>query len=193
MSQEILRGTHGVPKLVSTRRFWWFVAAVIVLLAGPQVALANKKAAALPPSLLAARTIYIDNQTTDGGLRNNAYLGLAKWGHLQVVDSADKADMVLILTGSAYVKPVSSARPMAAPPTPGSASTAASAGAAANGSALLPNGYEAAPDGFTRLTLIDGKTGATVWSDLSKTNNAQNAAHIVDGLREAFEQSSKTK
>ena len=193
MDREILRWTRGVPKLFSTRAFCWFVAAAIVLLSGAQVAAANKKAAALPASLLAARTIYIDNQTTDGGLRNNAYLGLAKWGHLQVVDSADKADVVLILTGSAYVKPASSERPMAAPTTPGSASAAASTGAAANGSALLPNGYEAAPDGFTRLTLIEGKTGAAVWSDLSKTNTAQNAAHIIDGLREAFEQSSKTK
>jgi len=194
MNQEILRGTHGVQKLSSKRAFCWFVAAVIVLLTGAQVAGANKKAAALPPSLLAARTIYIDNQTTDGGLRNNAYLGLAKWGHLQVVDSADKADVVLILTGSAYVKPVSSERPVAAVATAGSASGAGVANSAtSNGSALLPNGYEPAPDGFTRLTLIDGKTGATVWSDLSKTNNAQNAAHIVDVLREAFEQSAKTK
>ena len=44
-----------------------------------------------------------------------------------------------------------------------------------------------------KLILFEDGTGAAVWSDLSKTNTAQNAAHIIDGLREAFEQSSKTK
>jgi hypothetical protein len=127
--------------------------------------------------------VYIDNQTTDGGLRNNAYLGFAKWGHLEVVDSPEKADVVLVLTGSSYVKAeASSERPMAGSPAAPGASTTS-----------LPNGYEAAPDGFTRLTLLDGKSHTAVWSDLSKTNNAQNAAHIIDGLREAFEQGAKTR
>jgi hypothetical protein len=54
-------------------------------------------------------------------------------------------------------------------------------------------GYESAPNGFTRLTLVDAKSGNAVWSDLSKTNSPQAATHILDGLREAFEQSSKSR
>lgn len=168
---------------------------VIVPLIAPNLALA-KRTPSLPAAVLAARSIYIDNQTNDAGLQNNAYMALAKWGRFQVADSPQKADIVLRLTGSSYVQSVPSDAPPQMPataPSDRAGRGAASASPEASGAALLPNGYEPAPDGFTRLTLLDAKTGAAVWSDLSKTHSPQAATHILDGLREAFEQSQKAR
>ena len=160
-------------------------AAAAMLLGTPQIAHANKKSSALPAAVYAAKTIYIDNQTNVAELQDAAYMGLAKWGHFELVDSAQKADMVLRLTGSGYAQIVPSDTPPDMSAKPG--------GARAGGNSVLPNGDEAAPDGFTRLTLIDAKSGAALWSDLSKTNRPSAAARIVDGFRETFEQGSKSR
>jgi len=164
---------------------------LVLLLVTPGIALANKKGPSLAPSVLAAKTIYIDNQTTDASLQNNAYMALARWGHLQVVDSAQKADVILRLTGSSYVRALPS--DTRSEMTMASANTRAPAATDSAATSLLPNGYEAAPDGFTRLTLLDAKTNSAVWSDLSKTNTLQTATHLLDGLREAFEQGRKAR
>ena len=154
----------------------------------PCVALANKKGPSLPAAILGAKSVYIDNQTTDAALQNAAHMSLAKWGRFQVVDSVQKADVILRLTGSNYVHVV----PSDTPPM-SMASANARGGSESAGAALLPNGYEAAPDGFTRVTLLDAKSGNAAWSDLSKTNSPQAATHILDSLREAFEQSLKNR
>jgi len=142
-----------------------------------------------PAAVFAARTIYIDNRTNDAVLQNDATLGLAKWGHFQVVDRIEKADAILRLTGTSYAQSV----PSDTPPdmSPKSANTRGNT--AASGASLLPSGDEAAPDGFTRLTLLDAKSGAAWWSDLSKTNRPEAAAHIVDSFRETFEQALKAR
>ena len=87
------------------------VCSTLALLLNPGSTLANKKTPVLPTAVLDAKTIYIDNQANDATLLNDAYLELAKWGHLQVVDVATKADVVLRFTGSAYVKAVASDTP----------------------------------------------------------------------------------
>jgi hypothetical protein len=160
-------------------------AGAALLLNVPQIAHANKKTSGLPEAVFAARTIYIDNQTNDAALQDDAYLGLAKWGRLQVVDSVQKADVVLRLTGSAFVQSVPSDTPPDMSMKPGSAR--------ATGESVLPSGDEAAPEGFTRLTLMDPKSGAALWSGLSKTNRPEAAARILDSLREAFEQGLKAR
>lgn len=160
-------------------------AGAALLLNVPQIAHANKKSSSLPEAVFAARTIYIDNQTNDAALQDDAYLGLAKWGHFQVVDSAQKADVVLRLTGSAFVQSVPSDTPPDMSMKPGSAH--------ASGESAFPSGDEAAPEGFTRLTLMDPKSGAALWSGLSKTNRPEAAARILDSLREAFEQGLKAR
>jgi len=168
------------------------VLCLVSLFATPEVSLANKNAPSMPASIFAAKTIYIDNQTTSADLQNDAYMALAKWGHFQVVDNAQKADLVLRLTGSSYVQSV----PRDTPPdmTMASAKTGTASNTASTaGTSFLPNGYEPAPDGFTRLTLLDTRSGNVTWSDLSRTNTPQAAMHILDALREAFEQGRKAR
>ncbi len=154
-----------------------FVAGVMLL--GPEMAKGNTKAAGVPEKVLAARKIYVENRTNDAELQNDAYLELAKWGRFQIVDNVKKADVVLRLNGG---------------------STAA----------LVPTGEktylynssvggkwqdseEQVPGGFTRLTLIDPKTGSTLWSDQRKTTGAEAKRRVMDGLRDAVEQGEKTR
>jgi hypothetical protein len=158
--------------------------AAALLLTLAQIALANKKSSSLPDAVFTARTLYIDNQASDASLQNSAYMALAKWGHFQIVDDASKADVVLRLTGSAYVKSIPSDTPPDMSMKPSAPTSSAS---------LLPNGAASAPDGFTRLTLLDAKTSGVLWSDLSKTNRSDAALHMLDGLRDAYTQGRKDR
>ena len=57
----------------------------------------------------------------------------------------------------------------------------------------VPNGAAVAPEGFTRLTLVDAKSGAVLWSDLSRTNKPEIALRMLDGLRDAVTQGLKDR
>jgi hypothetical protein len=156
-----------------------------LLLAAAQIALANKKST-LPDTVFFAKTIYVDNQANDAALQNSAYMALAHWGHFQVVEAPNKADVVLRLTGSSFI----SSAPSDTPPDMSLKPSRSPQGAH---EALLPNGAAVAPEGFTRLTLVDGKSGTVLWSDLSRTNKPEIALHMLDGLRDAVTQGLKDR
>jgi hypothetical protein len=139
---------------------------------------ANEKRGAVPSNVLSAKTIYVDNQTTDAELQHDAYMGLDKWGRFEIVDSPQKADVVLRLSGSSIVKFVPGGDPSATHnPKPVSENSAA--------------GEELAPPGCTLLTLIEPKSGTALWSDVRKTSNAQEKRRLLDGLHEAVDQQEK--
>ncbi len=54
--------------------------------------------APLPAKVLIAKTIYIDNKSDRQALADMAYTQLMKWGKYRVLDSKEKADLVLVLT-----------------------------------------------------------------------------------------------
>lgn len=139
---------------------------------------AKERRASLPFKVLSANTAYVDNQTTSAELLNTAYTELSKWGRLQVVDSAQKADIVLRLTNGNYVKfvPGGENAPGAQPKV---------------GQQNFTGADEAVPPGCTRISVIDPKTGNSLWSDIRKTANPRATTHILDGLREAFDQKQK--
>jgi hypothetical protein len=156
-----------------------------LLLAAAQIALANKKST-LPDAVFFAKTIYVDNQANDASLQHSAYMALAQWGHFQVVEAPNKADVVLRLTGSSFI----SSAPRDTPPD---MTLKPSRSPQGGNDPLLPNGAAVAPEGFTRLTLMDGKNGAVLWSDLSRTNKPDMALHMLDGLRDAVTQGLKDR
>jgi hypothetical protein len=178
-SQSRTRGDFGRSSVLAC------AIAGALLLAAAQIALANKKSA-LPDAVFFAKTIYVDNQANDAGLQHSAYMALAHWGHFQVVEAPNQADVVLRLTGSSFI----SSAPRDTPPDMSLKPSRSSQGG--NGS-LLPNGAAVAPEGFTRLTLMDGKSGAVLWSDLSRTNKPEIASHMLDGLRDAVTQGLKDR
>ena len=151
---------------------------VAVMLLWPQVMQANTPAP-LPVHVLAARKIYVDNRTGDAVMLNQAYLGLAKWGRFQIVDSPQKADLVLRLFGRDAAFLVAGEKTYVYRP-------AASV-------ARLQGADEAVPEGFTRLTLVDPKSGVALWTEQRKTRGPEAKQHLVDGLREAIEQTEKAR
>jgi hypothetical protein len=144
-----------------------------------QVSQANDKPGALPSKVLSAKTVYVDNQTNDAELQHDAYMGLNKWGRYEIVDSPQKADVVLRLSGSSVVKFVPGGDPAATyNPKPVSETSA--------------GGEELAPPGCTRLTLIEPKSGTTLWSDVRKTSTAQEKSKLLEGLHDAVNQQEKS-
>jgi hypothetical protein len=152
-----------------------FAAATLLFFFGAIKTHANDKQASLPASVVSAKTVYVDNQTTSAELLNAAYTELSKWGRLQIVDSPEKADIVLRLSNGNYVRFV-----------PGGET--APAGNPKAGKQNWTGADEAVPPGSTRISVIDPKTGSSLWSDIRKTHDTKAAAHMLDGFRNAFEQ-----
>ena len=142
------------------------------------MARANEKRGAVPSKVLSAKTIYVDNQTNDAELQHDAYMALSKWGRYQIVDSPQKADVVLRLSGSSVVKFVPG----------GDASTTYNPKPVSEKSAV---GEDLARPGCTRLTLIEPKSGTTLWSDVRKTSNSPEKSKLLEGLHEAVDQQQK--
>lgn len=142
-------------------------------------AAANASNTTLPDSIFLARTVYIDNQSGFAELSTTAYMELARWGRFDPVESVKKADLRIVLTGSSYVQPVASKEPPKYDPKKTTVRPAE-----------LP---EAAPVGFTRITLQDVKTGKTLWSGLTKTDGPRVKGKLLEGLREAYAQADKVR
>jgi len=158
-----------------------FASALVILatfLLSPPLVQANDKRPSLSSSVLRARTIYVDNQTTSAELQNTAYTELAKWGRFQVVDAPQKADIVLRLSNGNYVKFV---------PRDGNFP----ASNAMAGKQNWMGADEAVPPGSTRISVIDAKSGNSLWSDIRKTDSPKAATHMLDGLRNAFDRKQK--
>ena len=152
-----------------------FIAALVLVLHSSVAMQANEKRAGLPSRVLDAHTVFVDNQTTTAELQNTAYTELSKWGRLQIVETAQKADIVLRLSNGNAVRFVPGGENAAAP-------------GAKEGKNNFVGADDAVPPGSTRISVIDPKTGNSLWSDIRKTNNPKTATHMLDGLREAFDQ-----
>ncbi len=155
-----------------------FIAAIFLTPQSSISVLANEKRPALPTSVLNARTIYVDNHTTSAELQNTTYTELSKWGRFQIVDAPQKADIVLQLSNGNYVKFV-----------PGGENPSAFDPKARKQAWMGAD--DAVPPGSTRISLIDPKSGNSLWSEIRKTDNPKAATHMLDGLRDAFDRKQK--
>jgi len=152
------------------------IVAVMSLVFG--IAQASEKHGVVPLKVLSAKTIYVDNQTNDAEQQHDAYMALSKWGRYEIVDSPQKADLVLRLYGSSVVKFVPGGNPSATyNPKPVSTRSAEI--------------EELAPPGCTRLTLIEPKSGTTLWSEVRKASNPQEKSRLLEGLHDAVDQQEK--
>jgi hypothetical protein len=149
------------------------------MLLGLEIAHAKDKRGTVPSKVLSARTIFVDNQTNDAEIQHDVYMGLNKWGRYDIVDSPQKADLVLRLSGSSVVKFVPGGDAATYNPKPVSEKSA--------------GGEELAPPGCTKIALIEPKSGTTLWSDVRKTSNAQEKSRLLEGLHDAVDQQEKTR
>jgi hypothetical protein len=160
--------------------FWSSAMLFSLLLLGLGVLQARDKRAAVPPKVLSAKTIYVDNQTNDAEIQHDAYMGLTKWGRYEIVDTPQKADLVLRFTGSSAVKFV-----------PGGDSSDKYDPKPVNETSAT--GDELAPPGCTRITLLEPKSGGALWGEVRKTNNAQEKSKLLEGLHDAVDQQEKSR
>jgi hypothetical protein len=159
----------------STRLLLVSIAALTMILA----AAASAANTSLPASIFSARTVYVNNQSGFAEIYNTAYLELARWGRFEPVESPSKADLVIVLTGSSYVRIVPNGQAPSYDP---------------NKTSVRPaDTPEAAPAGYTRVTLQDKKDGKTLWSGLVKTDGPRVKGRLLDGLREAYDQADKIR
>lgn len=129
----------------------------------------------LPEAIINAHTVFLVNETGFPELQYTAVLELNKWGHFEIAESREKADLVLALSSGTHVR----ALPDGQYPRP---------------TGLNAFTEDAVPKGQTRVALLDPKTGATLWSDLRKTEGGKvKNGHLLDGLREAFDNYEKGK
>lgn len=149
------------------------VAVFTALLTAPFGAQAHKLVL-LPPLVLTAKTIYIDNQSADPTLQDIASLEMDKWGHFRLAESRDRADIILRLTSSNRVRLVNT-------------------GQAFNSESAAGASDQHIRTGYTRLTLIDPKTGSALWSGERKIKDAKSTGRMLDGLRDAFDQDEKAR
>jgi hypothetical protein len=123
----------------------------------------------LPEAVLRAHNVFLENETGFSELQYTAILELGKWGHFELAESRAKADLILRLSSGTHVRAVPDGQfPRA----------------------VGLNGYseDAVPAGHTRISLLDPKSGAMLWSDLHKTEGGKvKSGHLLDGLREAFD------
>jgi hypothetical protein len=129
----------------------------------------------LPQAVTSAHSVFLQNETGFPELEYTALLELNKWGRFDVVASQDKADLVLVLTCGTRVHAIPDGQ---FPRTTG----------------LNAFTEESVPPGHTKIALVDPKSGATLWSDLHKTEGGKvKSGHLLDGLRQAFEEYEKGK
>jgi hypothetical protein len=92
------------------------VALALVLVVSPIHA--KEKLAPLPASVMAAKTVYIDNQTGDAAITDRAYDALSKWGRFKILKDAKAADLILRFTANTRGRPTPPGNDIDRSPTP---------------------------------------------------------------------------
>ena len=79
---------------------------------------AKDKHAPLPAGVLAAKTVYIDNQTGHSEITDRAYEALSNWGRFKILQNAKDADLVLRFTADTKGRPTPPHNDIDISPTP---------------------------------------------------------------------------
>src|ERR1700730_13244984 len=79
---------------------------------------AKDQHAPLPASVIAAKTVYIDNQTGHAEITDRAYDALSKWGRFKILTNAKDDDLVLRFTADTKCKPTPQRNDIDVSPTP---------------------------------------------------------------------------
>lgn len=162
------------------------VFALFVVIASAVFAFGAKKEkiehAPLPTQVTAAKTVYIQNQTDQPGVADKAYTQLKQWGRYAVVDSKEKADLVIVFTfayshterdNSDYVNLYNSSN-----------------GSYTSG--VVPGGTSTITWNWTQIRLVDPKTGEVMWADERVWRRKHSATdELMQALRQRVEEQDK--
>jgi len=104
------------------------------------------------------------------------YLEFARWGRYEVAESRGKADIIVSISGP------NSVRAIQARETSGGYPVAAARPAGSN-----------VPVGMTRISILDPKSGKSLWFSQKKTDLRKSRTGFLDSLRDAMEQEESHK
>jgi hypothetical protein len=116
----------------------------------------------LPATVLAAKTVFIDNQTGMAKLGDKAYEELKKWGRFQIVPDRKQADLIFLLTAQerdgGYI-------------TSGGGQTGTVDSNGNINTSSNPTYTSHVTVGYTYLTVFDSKSGDNLWSESKRWGN----------------------
>jgi hypothetical protein len=141
----------------------------------------------LPAPVLAAKTVYIDNQTGMAKLGDRAYEEMKKWDRFQIVMDRKQADLVFLLTArehnGGYV-------------TTGGGQTGSVDSSGNINTNSNPTYTTPVTVGYTYLTVFDAKTGDNLWNESKRWGNLYTGFHsatkgLIDELRKRIDEQIK--
>ena len=175
---EVLMFSEELFKTMKVRPLVFVIATIVLLVASSY---AKHEKMPLPSQVMTAKTIYIDNRSGDADIGDKAYDELRKWGRFQIVDSAEKADVVLLLSASKYISGYSSD---SYHNTRGSVDSSGNIEAHTSGN----SSSDAIVSGQTYVTIVDPKSGTPLWSDARAWGRKSATRGLIKELRERMEQ-----
>ncbi len=168
---------------------------------------AKDKHLPLPPQVMTAKTVYIDNQSGVARLGDRCYTELAKWGRFQVVQDRKQADLILLLSAREYNRGYVTSGGS----TTGTINTSGNVDSTTIGNQTTgtvdstgtintttePAYTQPVTVGYTFMTVIDPKTGESLWSDSKRWGNLYTGFHsatkgLVDDLMKRIKEGSTT-
>lgn len=158
---------------------------------------AKDKHLPLPPQVMAAKTVYIDNQSGVSKLGDRCYTEIQKWGRFQVVQDRKQADLILLLSAREYTRGYVTT----GGDTTGTFNSTGNIDTTTIGNQTMgtinssgtlnttsdPTYTRPVTVSYTYMTVIDPKNGDNLWSDSKKWGNLYTGFHsatkgLVDEL-----------
>jgi hypothetical protein len=137
------------------RNYTCLVVFILTNLIAPISARAQKQSAK-SPKILSAKTVYFDNQTGVDAVGIAALAQLGKWGRFQVVQDKKVADLIFLLSADPY---------QGGYIVFASGQTGTTDADGHIQQDRVPNYNRQAPVRDAYLTVIDPRSGQTLWSD----------------------------
>ena len=141
----------------------------------------------LPQKILAAKLVYIDNQSGQAKIGDRAYEELKKWGRFQVVSDRSQADLIFLLTAKEHTGGYV---------TSGGTQTGTVDSSGNINATTSPTYTTRVTVGYTYLSVIDPNSGDNLWSEGKKWGNLYTGYHsaakgLIDELQKRVEEQTK--
>jgi hypothetical protein len=138
-----------------------------LLLASASSLFAAKDHLPLPPQIMAAKTVYIENRSGQAALGDRAYQEIKAWGRFEVVHDRSQADLIFLLSSRERVV--------------GQSGTVDRYGNLDTTSDVRRS---------SGLTVLDSKTGNLLWTESKIARPLQKSAikRAIDELRKRMEE-----
>ena len=138
---------------------------------------AKEEYAPLPPKLLLAKTVFIENKTGHAEAGDALFKELNKWGRFQIAKTKSDAELVFVLTLESHESVYSS------PSVTNQVGT----------SKITTGGVRSYTAGSVTLNILDAHNDSDVWEN-TKPLSRKGATHdLVDDLRKRIETQEKEK